>query len=216
MEKAKTSSKFKKNTITFFVFFFGVLWLGAIIASFYFFGVYENTPGKLGIVPKKLLRTPQLGISKKKPTLLVFLHPRCPCSHATIGALEIIISRTANPCEVVVVFYAPKDEKKHWYQTRLFQKAQKISLLLQHKKSKIQLRTYVDREAQQSKKFGATISGTVLLYDAADALRFHGGITLSRGHFDSGDNFGVEAIVNILNKKSNKITQTPVFGCSIF
>lgn len=215
MKEAKTDNEPKKY-VKFFLFFFGVLWLGAIVASFYFLGVYENSPGKLGTIPPKWLKTSQIAITRQKPTLLVFLHPRCPCSQATLGALEIIISRSLNPCEIVVVFYTPKDAKKNWYQTHLFYKTQKISQFLQENELSTTLRIYTDQEAEEAMKFGVKISGTVLLYDKTHALRFHGGITVSRGHFDSGDNFGVNAIVDILANKPNKMIQTPVFGCSIF
>ena len=215
MKEAKIDYEPKKH-IKFFLFFFGVLWLAAIVASFYFLGVYENSPGKLGTIPEKWLKTSQIAITRQKPTLLVFLHPRCPCSKATLGALEIVISRSINPCEIIVVFYTPKDEKENWYQTHLFYNTQKISRFLQQNKPGTALNIYIDLEAQEAKKFGVRTSGTVLLYDQTHSLRFHGGITLSRGHFDSGDNFGVNAVVNILNNKATKITQTPVFGCSIF
>jgi len=66
----------------------------------------------------------------------------------------------------------------------------------------------------------------VLLYDAAGALRFSGGITAARGH--EGDSMGAAAILSLLSAASPAVTaalapearQTalraaPVFGCPL-
>ncbi|WP_372367665.1 hypothetical protein [Candidatus Uabimicrobium sp. HlEnr_7] len=193
-----------------------VLWVFAIVASFYFLGAYENKPGQLGKISKKWVENSLIVRNPEKPTLLLFLHPHCPCSKATVGSLEFILSRCRQPLEVRVVFYVPENAKKNWEKTSLFHTISNISSTLGNKKKDIVIDIYLDSGGAEAINFGAAISGTALLYSKNSDLVFHGGVTLSRGHFDSGDNFGVSSIVNFINEKSQSKSQTPVFGCPIF
>jgi hypothetical protein len=70
-----------------------------------------------------------------------------------------------------------------------------------------------DPDGAETRRFGAATSGETLLYSPAGKLLFRGGITASRGH--SGDNYGRDAIVALVNKPSRRFSNTPVFGCSL-
>jgi hypothetical protein len=70
-----------------------------------------------------------------------------------------------------------------------------------------------DADGAESRRFGAAASGHVVAYDAAGRLRFHGGVTASRGH--EGDNAGADALVAILRGGKPAITSAPTFGCAI-
>jgi len=74
-------------------------------------------------------------------------------------------------------------------------------------------RSPVMQEGAEAARFHATTSGYVLLYDVNGKLRFHGGITGSRGH--SGDNAGRSAIEAILMGGLAETKQTFVFGCPL-
>lgn len=70
----------------------------------------------------------------------------------------------------------------------------------------------------EAKRFGATTSGTVLLYDSEGKLLFQGGVTGSRGH--EGDNYGLDELRRALTArlpgedKERIRGALPVFGCA--
>jgi hypothetical protein len=71
----------------------------------------------------------------------------------------------------------------------------------------------VDENEEITRKFGAETSGFVMLYDAEGKLRFHGGITSSRGH--EGDSAGKNAIYKIVMERPNDLDSSPVYGCPL-
>jgi hypothetical protein len=71
-----------------------------------------------------------------------------------------------------------------------------------------------DPDSEMARRFGAGVSGQVLLYDASGHLAFNGGITASRGHF--GDNDGLDAVLAILRDQTPYRRTSPVFGCSLY
>jgi hypothetical protein len=70
-----------------------------------------------------------------------------------------------------------------------------------------------DLGAREARRFGASASGQVLLYDAAGLLLFEGGITAARGH--AGDNAGEDALVAALRTGIRQEQPAPVFGCPL-
>jgi hypothetical protein len=71
----------------------------------------------------------------------------------------------------------------------------------------------VDADGLLAASLGSLTSGSVLVYDSNGKLRYHGGITGSRGH--EGENAGEEAVVNVLQGGKGSETSLPVFGCPI-
>ena len=68
-----------------------------------------------------------------------------------------------------------------------------------------------DVDAAEATRFGAYVSGQVLLYDRHGALAFAGGITYARGH--EGVNDGRLALTALLTGNRPHLRRTPVFGC---
>jgi hypothetical protein len=62
-------------------------------------------------------------------------------------------------------------------------------------------------------RFGARVSGQVMVYDHAGRLQFSGGITGARGH--EGDNAGRDAIEALLAGRPHAASAF-VFGCLLF
>ena len=106
-----------------------------------------------------------------------------------------------------VVFYAPPDEPSTWVKTDLWKTAEKIPGVT----------VTEDRGNSIARSFGVFTSGQTLVYDANGRLIFNGGITASRGH--SGDNYGRDAIIALLQEHLAETTTlpvtSPVFGCSL-
>ncbi len=142
-----------------------------------------------------------------RSTLVMFAHPQCPCTRASLGELAIIVAHGRDRVNAFVFFYRPPAEPAEWTQTDLWQTATAIPGVL----------AFEDRDGTVARSFGVFTSGQTLLYDPAGRLQFQGGITAFRGH--SGDNAGRSAITTLLQgdavlAKNVRVT-TPVFGCSL-
>jgi hypothetical protein len=133
----------------------------------------------------------------------VFMHPRCPCSSATLNELGKVLARMSKPCRITVVFFSPANRTPEWNHTLLRRRAESLS----------GISVMDDIDAQEATLFGATNSGHVVVYGPDGRLRFNGGITASRGH--EGDNFGEDCVVAALRGDEQPGTCAPTYGCEI-
>jgi hypothetical protein len=134
---------------------------------------------------------------------VLFLHPRCSCSQATVAELERILTRTADKLEASVVFYQPPDADEAWTQSNL---CTSVSALPH-------VRVVADVDGVEARRFHVKTSGHALLYDNLGRLQFSGGITAARAHH--GDNPGETAILALVRGEPSERRETPVFGCPI-
>lgn len=149
------------------------------------------------------------------PLLLIFAHPHCPCTVATLHELtramtSVSAARSdAPPARILVVFVVPPGAPPRWERTALWAEASRMA--------GVQLRT--DTDGVLARRFDARTSGQVFLYNKQGGLVFEGGITSGRGH--EGDNAGSDAIVDLLTRAydssatSPNTRHTPVFGCAL-
>jgi hypothetical protein len=137
-------------------------------------------------------------------SIIVFVHPHCPCSSATLRELERLVARIGENSQATVVFWHPQGVAADWNKGSLWAQAQRIP----------GVRVIDDRDSALTRRFGVRTSGQALAYDAAGRLKFSGGITAARGH--SGDNAGADAVLAIA-KMTDELSRTcsPVFGCSL-
>jgi len=182
----------------------GAVWLGTTMAGMAILWKTENVPGIQMAVPAQWPAASGIAPAPGIPTLVMFAHPRCPCTRASVGELERLIAQCNGRVRAHVIFYKPHGASDQWAQADLWRSAAAIP----------GMDVRCDEEGAEAARFGATTSGFVVVYDASGQLRFSGGITAERGH--SGDNEGRSAIVAILNGQPPRLTSTPVFGCSFF
>jgi hypothetical protein len=180
-----------------------VLWLPAVGYGLYRMADYANTPGRLASPPAQWPSAAPVRLARGRATLLVFAHPQCPCSRATIGELAWIVAHAPGKAETTVFFYLPSTEKQDWATTDLWRSATAIP----------GVRAMVDPDGIAARRFGASTSGQTLLYDSSGSLVFNGGITIARGH--AGGNDGRDAIADLLAGAVPRHKTTPVFGCSL-
>jgi hypothetical protein len=172
---------------------------------------YEMTAGDAGSPPAAWPPAASFRQQRENPTLLVFAHPKCPCTRATISELARILTRCRSQVETHVIFLKPAEAQKGWEQTSLWNEAQAIP----------GVNVMGDDRGYFAQLFSVTTSGATLLYDTNGQRQFQGGITASRGH--EGANAGSEAIISLLisqqisipNEKSECPATTPVFGCPL-
>lgn len=134
--------------------------------------------------------------------LVMFAHPKCPCTRASLRELERLLAEMGPQCDTAVVFVQPRRTGDDWPLTATWRAAAAIP----------GVQVALDRGGTEAARFGARTSGQVLLYDAGGSLAFQGGITAARGH--EGDNTGRSAIIAFLNGRPAPSCQ-PTFGCSL-
>ncbi|HEV7745514.1 MAG TPA: hypothetical protein VGO56_11005 [Pyrinomonadaceae bacterium] len=180
------------------------VWLFAIGVGLRFVLAYENTPGTVGGVPRVWPLESGLQRSTKLPTLVMMVHPQCPCSRASIGELAVLLEGRTDLVNAQVVFVRPWEFGDEWEKTELWNKTESIH----------GVKLSVDPGGAEARRFGSQTSGQVLLYSSQGQLLFSGGITDSRGH--AGESEGRTAIVALLTQGQPASDVTPVFGCPLF
>ena len=72
-----------------------------------------------------------------------------------------------------------------------------------------------DRNGQMAAQLGAETSGHVVLFDAAGQVRYHGGLTRSRGH--RGKSPAQDAMLTVLSAPGSvaEAQTAPVYGCAL-
>jgi hypothetical protein len=181
-----------------FALWFAMVGLGAVRLL-----RYSNTPWRLTSPPRQWPAGSLVHPRARRATLLLFAHPQCPCTSATIGELALVMARRRAPLDAYVLLYVPRSAGSEFTQTQTRSAAESIP----------GVHVIEDIEGGEIRRFGAGTSGQTLLYDAGGALQFSGGITASRGH--AGGNYGSDALLSLLETGSAGRRSTPVFGCSL-
>jgi hypothetical protein len=178
-----------------------LLWLVVIAIGVSSLAFYDQQPGMASAAPKQIAALPV--DAPQKHRLLMFVHPRCPCSTASIRELERLMARCVDELEATVYFIRPDNEPDAWAQGHLWQLTQQIP----------GASAKVDVGGETAQRFAAKTSGSVALYDPAGRLKYEGGITAARGH--EGDNRGKATIFSLVHGEAQAIASCPVFGCSL-
>ena len=181
-----------------------VAWLSAIVVGMVVIIDRSNSPGHSRTPPAHWPTRSQIPRDKNNPTLIMFAHPRCPCTWASLGELELLLAQCPGRFSAHVMFIRPAGTAEDWADTRLWRKAAAIAGMNVHR----------DETGVEARRFCSETSGHTVLYDERGRLLFQGGITGSRGH--SGDNPGRTAITAISRNEIAHLLGTPVFGCSLF
>lgn len=180
-----------------------VAWLLVLGTSFMKLWGYEQAAGAPAQAPSHVAT-----LQSSHPTLIMLIHPKCPCSRATIEELSKLMTECQGKLSAVVYMVRPDGVPEGWEKTDLWTSASKIP----------GVEVKLDPAGAQAAKFGAHTSGQALLYSPQGQLLFAGGITKSRGHM--GDNAGRSAIVQLVmnenDHQSKTVGQTAVYGCPLF
>ncbi len=164
---------------------------------------YAQVPGFDAASPTLWPQESPIQPSRTQPSLLMFAHPKCPCTRATIRELERLVTRLEGKVETWVIFIKPSQCSDDWWRTDLQKSAAAIP----------GVRILCDQDGVEAKRFHAHTSGLALLYAPTGKLLFEGGITSSRGH--EGDSEGLAAVEAIVLHRTARVTKTPVFGCAL-
>jgi hypothetical protein len=182
-----------------------VVWLAALGVGFAALLAYKNTPGADDVDghPGRWPAGTTVPRDPSRHTLVMFAHPRCPCTEASVTELGRVMSELSGHVSAVVVVVALEGVDEGWDSVSLAGRAGRIPGV-----------TVVrDPDGREATRFGALTSGLVMLYDAGGTLQFSGGITASRGH--EGDSFGERRVVSLVKTGTADRRDSPVFGCGL-
>jgi hypothetical protein len=180
-----------------------VLWIAAVVTAFGALAAYSRTPQAAN---GQVTHWPGASAlhSGREATLLMFLHPHCPYSRASLEQFHRILAQADAPPHASIIFVRPKGMPEGWERSDLWDAAAKIPGVEVH----------VDVAGAQARRFGVTTSGAVILADRFGKVLFQGGITAECG--DVEDNAGADAVLSGIKTGRPLTTNTAVFGCSLF
>ena len=179
-------------------------WLIGVAGGLGLLSNYASAPGVAGAAPHKWPADSHIQRATNRATLVMLVHPHCPCTRASMSELARLMAQTEGRVTAYVLFAKPANFSNDWEQTDLWSAAALIPGVT----------VIRDDEGAEARRFHAATSGQTMLYDQAGDLQFSGGITAGRGH--EGDNQGRSAIVSLLTTNQAEHRQTPVFGCALF
>ena len=191
-----------RSTIPFFPI---AAWAFIVGAGVFALAKHEATPGSGPDIHFAVPRA--AAMASDKMTLVMFVHPGCPCSVASLEELSALMALGGNRLHASVEIFRSSREPDKWAEASIWRSASKIPGMV----------VRADVDAVLARKCGAQTSGQVFLYDKSGGLMFQGGITGSRGHV--GDNDGLNALTDIVcgNAPAEaRPAHAPVFGCAIY
>ena len=165
---------------------------------------FDQTAGIRAGAPARWPVSSAIQRASDRPTLLVFAHPFCGCTAATLGELaRIPVRRPLKSVQPTIAILFARPKGSAWRGSPLWDNARRLA----------GGNTMWDEEGREAQRFGVRTSGEVLLYDRHGDLLFHGGVTGSRGH--ARDNYGADQLVAALDSGQPVKTAHLVFGCAL-
>lgn len=185
----------------------GLLWLGAIGLGMPLLMNYEVSSGLEGSPPLQWPKSEAVAAAGTCPTLILFAHPQCPCTTASIYELSKLMAERGKNLKAYVLVFAPQTVPEHWDRRDIWDSARAIPGVT----------VLSDVNGREAKRFGSHTSGQTVVYDKGGRLLFSGGITGARGRV--GENNGLSSLQSALEDKglSDKAVNSKtslVFGCS--
>jgi hypothetical protein len=162
---------------------------------------YKSEPGARSDAPSRWPATSHIDRCNDRTTMVVFVHPKCPCTSATLAEFRRFAGDTTRVAPRIV-FLVPDDVDPSWREGRHWTAARDIPGAL----------VTVDRDGAEARRFGAETSGHTVAYAAGGDLLFSGGITTARGHVGESP----IATRSILRDAAlGTPASAPVFGCPL-
>jgi hypothetical protein len=183
------------------------LWVSGVALGMRSLQAYGTGAGTSGSFALRYPQDSQIRVAESdRPSLLIFLHPECPCSRASLEELDRVLARASVKPAVYAVFVVPKGWSTPRAKSALWLRASRMTGVT----------PVLDRDGVEARRFGAATSGQVYAYTATGALAFSGGITPGRGH--NGDNPGRDQLEKYLADpgRASTVAKWKVFGCALF
>lgn len=177
-------------------------WLTATLAGFGVLVAYGYGAGAAGAQPAAWPSDAGDTARAGRHTLIVFTHPRCPCTVATMRELARLSARVESEVDIRIAMFVPHGEPDAWAQGAVWRAARTVASAT----------IEIDRGGRLARLFGASTSGHAALYDRGGRLVFSGGLTAARGH--EGMSLG-RSSVELWTLGGEGAASAPVFGCTL-
>lgn len=178
-----------------------LVWAFVLVAGTVALNAYGLIEGPRGAAPTAWPK--ELGERSARLGMVVYAHPRCPCTRATLWESAELVAASEGGLQVEVLFYVPEGESEPWAHGDLWSIAEETPNTTPR----------VDPGGRLAEAHGALTSGHCRVYGPEGALLFDGGLTASRGH--QGTSAGEEAVRAHIRRQQTDTITTPVFGCGI-
>jgi hypothetical protein len=165
---------------------------------------FDSRPGEGWTAPEQWPRGSSVDRSEGEAQVVVFVHPFCACTSATIAELERLSARHQGSLPSSVTFLVVRPSRDAGWTWRE---------LPEIRRGLPAVKVVWDDGAAEAVRFHAATSGTVLLYGPSGKLLFQGGVTESRGH--EGDNSGLDEFAKALTVSAPVLRHSSVFGCAL-
>src|SRR5262245_12283364 len=179
------------------------LWLVAIAVGFAWLARYETRAGRPAQPPWSWPDDSRLVIDRQRWTAVMFVHPRCPCSKASLQELSDLVTNHGSVLHGFLVVCKPIGVPVVWENADILQESSAINGVA----------VYCDENDEERGRFAVHTSGQVLLYNPRGKLCYTGGITAARGKV--GESQGHRFIESILLGEDSLFRDGPVFGCPL-
>lgn len=185
-------------------------WVCALLACAWWQLGYERTAGPRRNIPLEAPYT-RLGANPGRPLVVMALHPRCPCSAASLANLEREALRWPADVQVRVLRVIPPGvpDPERWIEAPVFRDAARLGPDV----------LVTDPGAAIAGALGMQTSGHVIVFDTAGHAVFNGGITLLRGQ--GGESECTRMLAEAVDHATRRIpdgaaaVSLPVFGCQL-
>lgn len=145
-----------------------------------------------------------------RPLLVMAIHARCPCTDASLSELGDFLSRAGGECDALLLRYVPASASADWPADHNARElgGQRVPVL-------------VDPDGRIAAQLGAFTSGSIVFLDRNSEIRFHGGLTVERGH--RGRSPAQDALLRVVAASGISIDAgsetllkvAPVYGCEL-
>jgi hypothetical protein len=181
----------------------GIFWLVSSVGGTVILLRYASTAGERGDALSRWPSNSKLALDSGVDTLVIAIHPHCPCTRASIVELNDLMLSLRGKLKTYVLVIKPRDFPESWDETDLVSSARRIP----------DTTIVVDLDGLEATRFGAQTSGQAILYNDKGGLLFNGGITEGRGHI--GDNAGLQRIISLVKTGKADKNDSLVFGCPL-
>ncbi|HKY22068.1 MAG TPA: hypothetical protein VJM31_12705 [Vicinamibacterales bacterium] len=183
------------------------VWAVAVFAGMLWIWDYKTIPGRASSPP--VAWPESVGLKRSGVTLVMTLHPLCPCSQASVSELARLLGSIQQRPTVYALFVgleandAEATKAARVEDASLWQRASAIPGVT----------AIPDPDGTISRAFAGETSGDVIAYGANGELLYHGGLTAARGH--EGDSFGLQRLRAVLRGDTPDLRSSPTFGCPL-
>ena len=159
---------------------------------------FDSTPGARAMAPQNWPVESAILRRTGHMQLLMFVHPECTCSIASLEQLRTLASQLGSQLETHVVLW----HRSVGANNRNWPKESGGAAIVD------------DQNGSEARRFGAKTSGQTLIYDEVGRLIYAGGLTVLRGEA------GGEPVLRIVISRLRTRVREPyleraVFGCPI-